>query len=103
MTSNHFPKIPKRINGPLVRRWGVLVAQGLDVPKFFKDVPNFVKSVPRVPKSIPRWGTISNHFQESLQRKKWTMGREIGVPLSQELDVSNFLKDVPRIPKSVSE
>ena len=76
MTSNHFPKIPKRINGPLVKRWGVLVAQGLDVPKFFKDVPNFVKDVqnfikyvpnfvkdvPRGPKSIPKWGTTSSHF-----------------------------------------
>ena len=48
---------------------GVPVAQGLDVPKFFKDVPNFVKNVPnfvkdvsRVPKSILRWGTTSNHF-----------------------------------------
>ena len=55
---------------------GVSVAQGLDVPNFFKDVPkfvkdvlnfvkvvpNFVKNVPRVPKSIPRWGTTFNHF-----------------------------------------
>ena len=54
----------------------VLIAQGLDVPKFFKDVPNFVKDVPncindapnfvkdvlRGPKSIPKWGTTSNHF-----------------------------------------
>ena len=55
---------------------GVLIAQGLDVPKFFKDVPNFVndvpnfvndvpnfvKYVPRLPKSIQRWETASNHF-----------------------------------------
>ena len=54
----------------------VLVAQGLDVPNFFKnvsnfvknvsnfikDVPNFVKNVPRVPKSILRWGTTFDHF-----------------------------------------
>ena len=54
----------------------VLIAQGLDVPNFFKDVPNFmkdvqnfikhvpnfVKDVPRGPKSIPKWGTTSNHF-----------------------------------------
>ena len=55
---------------------GVLVAQGLDVPNFFKDVPNFVKDipysvkdvpdfvndVPRVPKYVPTWGTTSNKF-----------------------------------------
>ena len=40
----------------------VLVAQGLDVPNFFKDVPNFVKDVPRVPKSTLRWETTFNHF-----------------------------------------
>ena len=54
----------------------VLVAQGLDVPNFFKDVPNFVndvsnfikdvpnfvKNVPSMPKSVPRWRTTSNHF-----------------------------------------
>ena len=61
---------------------GVLVAQGLDVPKFFKDVPNFVKDVqnfikdirnfekdvPRGPKSIPKWGTTSNHFLRLSKR-----------------------------------
>ena len=55
---------------------GVPIAQGLDVPNFFKDVPNFmkdvqnfikhvpnfVKDVPRGPKSISKWGTTSNHF-----------------------------------------
>ena len=55
---------------------GVPVAQGLNVPNFFKDVPNFVKDVPnfvkdvpnfvkdasRVLKSILRWGTTSNYF-----------------------------------------
>ena len=35
--------------------------------------------------------------------KKWTMEREIGVPLAQGLDVSNFLNYVPRVPKSVSK
>ena len=35
--------------------------------------------------------------------KKWTIGREIGIPLAQGLDVSTFLDDVPRVPKSVSE
>ena len=35
--------------------------------------------------------------------KKWTMGREIGVPLAQGLDVSKFLKNVPRVPKFVLE
>ena len=55
---------------------GVPVAQGLDVPNFFKDVqnfvkdvpnfvknvPNFVKYIPRLPKSFLRWGTTSDHF-----------------------------------------
>ena len=55
---------------------GVPVAQGLDVPNFFKDVqnfvkdvpnfvknvPNFVKDVPRLPKSVIRRGTTFNHF-----------------------------------------
>ena len=48
---------------------GVSVAQGLDVPNFFKnvpnfvkDVPNFVKDVPRVPKCEPKWGSVPNHF-----------------------------------------
>ena len=41
---------------------GVLVAQGLDLPNFFKDVLNFVKDVPKGPKSIPKWGLTSNHF-----------------------------------------
>ena len=55
---------------------GVPIAQGLDVPNFFKDVPNFVKDVqnfikyvpnfvkdvPRLPMSISRWRTTSNHF-----------------------------------------
>ena len=43
------------------KKIGVLVAQGLDVPMFFKDVPNFVKNVPnfvndvlKVLKFIPR-------------------------------------------------
>ena len=27
---------------------GVLVTQGLDVPKFLKNIPNFVNDVPRV-------------------------------------------------------
>ena len=91
---------------------GVPIAQGLDVPNFFKDVPNFVNDVPnfvkdvlnfvndvpRVPKSVPMWGTTSNHFPMVSKRNKWTMGREIGVPLAQGLYVSKFLKDVPRVP-----
>ena len=43
---------------------GVPVAQGLDVPKFFKNVPNFVKDVPRGPK----WGLTSNHFLRVFKR-----------------------------------
>ena len=35
--------------------------------------------------------------------KKWTMGREIGVPLAQGLDVSIFLNCIPRVSKSVSK
>ena len=41
---------------------GVPVAQGLDVPNFFKNVPNFVKDVPKGLKSVSKWGTTSNHF-----------------------------------------
>ena len=55
---------------------GVPIAQGLDVPNFFKDVPNFVKDipnfvndvpnfandVPRELKSVSKWGLTSNHF-----------------------------------------
>ena len=55
---------------------GVPVAQGLDVPNFFKDVPNFVKDVPnfvkdasRVLKSILRWGTASNHFSRDSKER----------------------------------
>ena len=40
----------------------VLIAQGLDVPNFFKDVPNFVKDVPKGPMSVLKWGATSNHF-----------------------------------------
>ena len=32
----------------------VFVAQGLDVPNFFKDVPNFVNDVPNFVKDVPR-------------------------------------------------
>ena len=63
-------------------KMGVLVAQGLDVPNFFKDVPNFVKDipnfvkdvsdfvndVPRVPKFVPNWETTSNHFLRLSKR-----------------------------------
>ena len=55
---------------------GVLVAQGLDVPTFFKDVlnfvkdvPNFIKDVPRLPKSVLRWGTTSNHFSRDSKER----------------------------------
>ena len=44
------------------REIGVLVARGLNVPKFLKDVSNFVKNVPRVPKFISRKEMTSNHF-----------------------------------------
>ena len=50
-------------------KMGVPIAQGLDVPNFFKDVSNcfkdvqnFVNDVLREPKSIPRWETTSIHF-----------------------------------------
>ena len=33
---------------------GVLVAQILDIPNFFKDVPKFVKDVPKGPKLVPK-------------------------------------------------
>ena len=55
---------------------GVLVAQGLDVPNFFKNVPNFMndvlnfvndvpnilKDLSRGPKFVPKWGMTSNDF-----------------------------------------
>ena len=48
---------------------GVSVAQGFDIPNFFKNVPNFVNDVPnfvkdvlRVSKSILKWGSTSNQF-----------------------------------------
>ena len=34
------------------KKIGVPIAQGLDVPKFFKDVPNFVNDVPNFVKDI---------------------------------------------------
>ena len=63
----------------------VSIAQGLDVPFFFKDVPNLVKDVPNFvkdvpnfindvpkrPKSISKWGMTSNHF---LSLSKWING-----------------------------
>ena len=66
----------------MTNKIGLPIAQGLDVPNFFKDVPNFVKGVPnfvkkvpnfvndvlRVPKSVPRWETTSNHFLEVPKR-----------------------------------
>ena len=53
---------------------GVLVAQGLNVPNFFKNVPNFVKDVPNFVKDIPNFVN----------------------------DVQNFVNDVVRLPKFVS-
>ena len=32
---------------------------------------------------------------------KWTLGKEIGVPIAQRLDVPNFFKDVPNFVKDV--
>ena len=53
----------------------VLIAQGLDVPNFFKNVPNFVKDipnfvndVPRGPKSFSKWGPTYYHFLRVFKR-----------------------------------
>ena len=49
---------------------------------------------------------VGNNLQslpKGLQMKKWTMGREIGVQLTQGWDVANFLKYAPRVSKSISE
>ena len=49
---------------------------------------------------------VGNNLQslpKDPQRNKWTMGKEIGVPLAQGLDVPNFFKDVPRAPISIPE
>ena len=60
----------------MVNKIGVSVAQGLDVPIFFKDVPNFVKDIPkfvndipRLPKSISRGETTSNHFPRVSKKR----------------------------------
>ena len=44
------------------------IAQGLDVPNFFKDVPNLFKDISRVPKSILIWGMTCNHFLRVSKR-----------------------------------
>ena len=48
-------------------------------------------------------GNDLQSLSEGLQMNKWTMRKEIGVPLAQGLNVTNFRKDVPRIPKFVSK
>ena len=53
--------------------------------KVYSEVGNNVQSLPK-----------------GLQKKKLTIGREIGVPLAQGLNVSNFLK-ISRVPKSISK
>ena len=40
----------------------VSIAQGLDVPNFFKDVPNFINDVPKGLRFVPNGGMTSNHF-----------------------------------------
>ena len=54
--------------------------------KVYSEVGNNVQSLPK-----------------GLQKKKLTIGREIGVPLAQGLDVTNFFKDVPKVPKFISK
>ena len=109
-----LPKYPYRNKRTMGNKIGVLVAQGLDVPKKFYDVPNFVNNVTNFIKDVPNfvknWAKIRSEvgidFQsllEGVQRNKWSMERKKGILLAQGLDVSNFLKDVPRVPKSVSE
>ena len=49
-----LPKNPYRNKWTMSDKIGVPIAQGLDVPNFFKDVPNFIKDVPRGPKSISK-------------------------------------------------
>ena len=68
---------------------GVLVAQGLVVPIFFKDVPNFISS-----KVCSKVGNDLQSLPKGFQMNKWTIRSEIGVSLTQGLDVSKFLKDV---------
>ena len=71
--------------------------------KFCKGCIKFYKGCTKVTKVRFEVGNNLQSLHEDLQRKKWTMEREIGVPLAQGFDVSNFLKDVPRVPKSVSK
>ena len=50
---------------------GVLVAQGLDVPKKFYDVPNFVNDVTNFIKDVPNfvknWAKIRSKLGNDLQ------------------------------------
>ena len=48
---------------------------------------------------------MTNNLQslpKSPQMIKWTMRRDIGVPIAQGLDVPNFLKDIPNFLKDVT-
>ena len=38
-----------------LRKFGSLVAQGLDVPNSLKNVPNFLKNVPNFLKNVPNF------------------------------------------------
>ena len=40
-------------------------------------------------------------LSKGTQKIKWTMRKDIGVPIAQQSNIPNFLKDVPRVPKFV--
>ena len=60
----------------------VLIAQGLDVPNFFKNVPKFFKRCTKFAKVRSEVRNDLQSLPEELQMKKWTIGREIGVLLA---------------------
>ena len=51
----------------MVNKVGVSIAQGLDVPIFFKDILNFVKDVPNFIKYLPNFIKDVPRGQSSFQ------------------------------------
>ena len=47
---------------------GVPVAQGLDVPNFFKEVPNFVNDVPNFVDNVPNFVNDVPRVPKSILR-----------------------------------
>ena len=60
----------------------VLIAQGLDVPNFFKNVPKFFKRCTKFAKVRSEVRNGLQSLPEELQMKQWTMGNKICVLLT---------------------